>query len=124
MADADMTETFQGRVITGRGDAESIAIQVLNFIVIDVDRIIQFLNVTGLQPETIRESATSSHFLLGVLEYVAKDDELLKAIDREMQIRPAAILLAITLLSQQSENSPPDKKIDPASQLPRRNLFR
>ncbi|WP_201832806.1 DUF3572 family protein [Microvirga zambiensis] len=119
-----MTETFQGRVITGRGDAESIAIQVLNFIVIDVDRIIQFLNVTGLQPETIRKSAASSHFLLGVLEYVAKDDELLKAIDREMQIRPAGILLAITLLSQESENSSPDKKFDPASQLPRRNLFR
>ena len=63
MAGANMTETFQGRVIAGRGDAESIAIQVLNFIVDDVDRIIQFLNVTGLQPETIRESATSSHFL-------------------------------------------------------------
>ena len=119
-----MTETFQGRVVAGRGDAESIAIQVLNFIVVDVDRIIQFLNVTGLQPETIRESATSSDFLLGVLEYVAKDDELLKAIDQEMQIRPAAILLAITLLSQEPENSPLDKKIDPASQLPRRNLFR
>ncbi|EIM31114.1 hypothetical protein MicloDRAFT_00001020 [Microvirga lotononidis] len=25
-ADADMTETFQGRTIAGRGDAESIAI--------------------------------------------------------------------------------------------------
>jgi hypothetical protein len=118
-----MTETFQGRIIADRGDAESIAIQVLNFIVIDVDRIIQFLNVTGLQPETIRNSATSSHFLLGVLEYVAKDDELLKAIDQEMQIRPAAILLAITLLSQESENKPQDKKIDSASRLPRRNLF-
>jgi hypothetical protein len=41
---------------------------VLNFIVADGDRIIPFLNVTGLQPETIREPATSSHFLLGVLE--------------------------------------------------------
>ena len=81
-----MTETFQGRVIAGQGDAESIAIQVLNFIVVDVDRIIQFLNITGLQPETIRASARSSHFLLGVLEYVAKDDDLLKAIDHELKI--------------------------------------
>ena len=56
-----MTETFQGRGIAGQSDAESVAIQVLNFIVADVDRIIQFLNVTGLQPETIRTSATSSH---------------------------------------------------------------
>jgi hypothetical protein len=36
------------------------------------------VNVTGLQPGTIRTSATSSHFLLGVLEYVAKHDELLR----------------------------------------------
>jgi hypothetical protein len=120
-----MTETFQGRAIAGRGDAESVAIQVLNFIVSDVDRIIQFLNVTGLQPETIRASATSSHFLLGVLEYVAKDDELLKAIDEELKFRPATILAAIVHLSPESDVKPldKDKKVDTAPQLPRRTLF-
>jgi hypothetical protein len=121
--EADMNETFQGRTIAGRGDAESVAIQVLNFIVADVDRIIQFLNVTGLQPETIRTSATSSHFLLGVLEYVGKDDELLKAIDEELKIRPAAILAAIVHLSPEPEVKPLDKKVDTPPQLPRRNLF-
>jgi hypothetical protein len=123
--EADMSETFQRRTIAGRGDAESVAIQVLNFIVGDVDRIIQFLNVTGLQPETIRVSATSSHFLLGVLEYVAKDDELLKAIDEELKIRPAAILAAMVHLSPEPEMKPFDKgkKIDTPPQLPRRNLF-
>ena len=40
-----MAETFQRRVISGRADAESLAIQVLNVIVADVDRIIQFLNI-------------------------------------------------------------------------------
>ena len=118
-----MTETFQGKTIAGRRDAESIAIQVLNFIVADVDRIIQFLNVTGLQPETIRESATSQHFLLGVLEYAAKDDELLKAIDQELKIQPAAILTAIAHLSPEPEVKPRDQKVDAAPQLPRRNLF-
>ncbi|WP_262272294.1 DUF3572 domain-containing protein [Microvirga yunnanensis] len=118
-----MTESFQGRNITGRGDAESIAIQVLNFIVEDVDRIIQFLNLTGLQPETIRASATSAHFLLGVLEYVAKDDELLKAIDQELKIQPTAILAAIVHLSPELEAKQADKKVDAAPQLPRRNLF-
>jgi hypothetical protein len=123
--EGEMTETFQGRTIAGRGDAESVAIQVLNFIVADVDRIIQFLNVTGLQPETIRASATSPQFLLGVLEYVAKDDELLKAIDQELKIRPAAILAAIVHLSPELEMKPidTDKKVDTAPQLPRRNLF-
>ncbi|MBM1175388.1 DUF3572 domain-containing protein [Microvirga arabica] len=120
-----MTETFQGRSIVGRSDAESVAIQVLNFIVADVDRIIQFRNVTGLQPETIRTSATSSHFLLGVLEYVAKDDELLKAFNQELKLRPAAILTAIAHLSPEPEMKPPDedKKADATPQLPRRNLF-
>jgi len=119
-----MTETFQdSRSIAGRSDAESVAIQVLNFIVADVDRIIQFLNVTGLQPETIRASATSSHFLLGVLEYVAKDDELLKAIDQELKLRPAAILAAIVHMSPEPEAKPSDKKVDADPQLPRRNLF-
>ena len=118
-----MTATFQGRAIAGRGDAESVGIQVLNFSVSDVDRIIQFLNVTGLQPETIRASSTSSHFLLGVLEYVAKDDELLKAIDQELKIRPAAIFAAIVHLSPEPEANPLDKKDHAAPQLPRRNLF-
>jgi hypothetical protein len=118
-----MTETFQGRTIAGRGDAESVAIQVLNFIVADVDRIIRFLNVTGLQPETIRESATTQHFLLGVLEYVAKDDELLKAIDQELMVPPTAILAAIVHLSPDPEAKPTDKKVNAAPQLPRRNLF-
>lgn len=118
-----MTETFQGRSIVGRGDAESVAIQVLNFLVADVDRIIQFLNVTGLQPETIRASARSSHFLLGVLEYVAKDDELLKAIDQELKLRPAAVLAAIVHLSPVPNAEPSDKKSNAAPQPPRRNLF-
>ena len=120
--------TDRGRSIAGRSDAESVAIQVLNFIVADVDRIIQFLNVTGLQPETIRTSATSSHFLLGVLEYVTKDDKLLKAIDQELKLRPTAILAAIVHLSPEPEMKPlnkddKDQKVDMVHQLPRRNLF-
>lgn len=118
-----MTETFQGRIIAGRSDAESVAIQVLNFIVADVDRIIRFLNVTGLQPATIRASATTQHFLLGVLEYVAKDDELLKATDQELMVRPTAILASIVHLSPDPEAKRADKKVDAAPQLPRRNLF-
>jgi hypothetical protein len=122
--EAEMTETFQGRVIAGRGDAESVAIQVFNFIVSDVDRIIQFLNITGLQPETIRESANQPLFLLGVLDYAAKDEELLKAIDKELNIRPAAILAAAVHLSPEPEGAPSDKRPEPkVSELPRRNLF-
>jgi hypothetical protein len=123
---AEMEEEFQGKPTIGRGDAESITLKVFEWIVADVDRIIQFMNITGLQPETIRESAKSQHFLLGVLDYVSKDDELLKKIDEELSIRPTAILVAIIHLSpsKEGEASQAEAKADrTAPQLPRRNLF-
>jgi hypothetical protein len=117
--EVNITETLQSR-----DDAESVAIQVLNFIVTDDDRIVQFLNVTGLQPETIREAATSPGFLLGVLEYISKDEGMLKRIEQELSIRPAAILVAIVHLS-------PGIEVEPLEQpsglklpgLSKRNLF-
>jgi hypothetical protein len=105
-------------------DAEDVAIQVLNFIVSDLDRMIQFLNVTGLQPETIRDSARSPLFLLGVLDYVAKDDELLKAIHQELAIRPAAVMAAILHIAPEPEEPSVRKK--PTAAVPsvsRRKLY-
>ena len=102
---------------------DALGIKVLAFIVADVDRIIQFLNVTGLQPETIRESAQSSLFLLGVLDSMSKDDELLRAIHQELNIAPAAILTALGHQTPTSETKPLDGKIEAAPSLPRRNLF-
>jgi hypothetical protein len=119
-----MAETFQGREIVGRGDAESVAIQVLNFIVTDDDRIVQFLNVTGLQPETIRNAAKEPGFLLGVLEYASKDEGLLKGIEQELGIRPAAILVALVNLSPGIEVEPLEKPSGlTVPGLPKRNLF-
>jgi hypothetical protein len=102
---------------------DALGIKVLAFIVEDVDRIIQFLNVTGLQPETIRESAQSSHFLLGVLDYASRDDELLTAIHQELNIAPAAILTALGHQTPASETKPLHRKTEAALPLPRRNLF-
>jgi hypothetical protein len=119
------SETEHSNSPRGRGDAENIAIQVFNFIVTDVDRIIKFLNLTGLQPETIRESAKSALFLLGVLDYASKDEELLKVIENEIGIRPAAILVAAVHLAPEKEGeaSAVEKKVDRGQSLPRRNLF-
>jgi hypothetical protein len=103
---------------------DALGIEVLAFIVADVDRIIRFLNVTGLQPETIREAAQSSLFLLGVLDYASKDDELLRALHQELNIAPAAILTALGNQSPASETKPLDRKTEAAPPLPRRNLFK
>jgi hypothetical protein len=119
-----MSETEHSNSPRGRGDAENIAIQVFNFIVTDVDRIIKFLNITGLQPETIRESAKSAHFLLGVLDYASKDEELLKAIEREIGIRPAAILVAAVHLAPQPEAGDAGREPNHSrAELPRRSLY-
>ncbi len=61
-------------------NVDALGIKVLAFIIADVDRIIWFLNVTGLLLKTIREAAQSSLFLLGALDYVSNDDELLRAL--------------------------------------------
>src|ERR687890_186060 len=110
-------------VVSKRGLASSehiddLEIKVLAFIVADVDRIIQFLNITGLQPETIRESAQSTLFLQGVLDYVSKDDDLLKAIYQELNIAPAAILGALGHQTPASGTKPPDWKTEAVPPLP------
>ena len=97
---------------------------MLNFIVADFDRMIQFLNVTGLHPETIRDSAKSALFLLGVLDYVSRDDELLKAIHQELAIRPVVIMAAIGHLAPEPDT--PVIARTPATaapSLPRRRLY-
>jgi hypothetical protein len=63
-----VAETGSKRGPAASEAVDALGIKVLAFIVADVDRIIQFLNATGLQPETIRESAQSSLFLVGVLD--------------------------------------------------------
>ena len=107
-----------------RGDPESLGIRVFEFIVADVDRIIQFMNITGLQPETLRESAKAPDFLLGVLEYAAKDDELLKVIHTELGIPPITILAATGHQAPTpSSASGADKKAESRPLPPRRSLY-
>jgi hypothetical protein len=110
--------------LAGSEHIDDLGIKILAFIVADVDRIIQFLNITGLQPETIRESAQSSLFLQGVLDYVSRDDEVLKAIHQELSIAPAAILGALGHQTPAPGTKPPDRKTEAVLPLPRRSLFK
>ena len=119
-----MAETGSKRGPAASETVDALGIKVLAFIVADVDRIIQFLNVTGLQPETLRESAQSSLFLLGVLGYVSKDDNLLRALHQQLDIAPAAILTALGNQAPASEIKPLDRKTEAVPPLPRRNLFK
>jgi hypothetical protein len=122
--EAGVEETGSKRGPAVSETVDALGIKVLAFIVEDVDRIIRFLNVTGLQPETIREAAQSSLFLLGALDYVSNDDELLRALHQELNIAAAAILTALGNQTPASETKPLDRKTEAAPPLPRRNRFR
>lgn len=118
-----MKETSSTRGSVGSESIDALGIKFLDFIVADVDRIIQFLNVTGLQPETIREATRSSLFLLGVLDYVSKDNGLLRVIHQELNIDLATILKALGHPTPASETQVLDTTTKAAPPLPSRNLF-
>jgi hypothetical protein len=122
--EAGVEETGSKRRPAVLENVDALCIKVLAFIVADVDRIIRFLNVAGLQLETIRESAQSSLFLLGALEYVSNDDELQRALHQELNIAPAAILTALRHQTPASEIKPLDRKTEAAPPLPRCNRFK
>jgi hypothetical protein len=65
-----------------------------------------------LQLETTRVSAQPSLFLLGVLDYVSKTDELLTAIHQELNIAPAAILRALGHQTPTPETKPLNSKTE------------
>lgn len=120
-----MAGELQSTTGAGRTSAEEIAVAVFEFIAAEIERTVKFLRVTGLEPDTIRESAKSAHFLRGALEYASKDEELLKTIESELSIRPGTILVAAVQLmpTKEGEKVPLETAAGRSPQIPRRNLF-
>lgn len=73
--------------------AEIVAIQALNFLAADPVRLGAFLSETGIGPQTLRASAADPKFLAGVLDFVLKDDDTVKAFADSSQL-PAATIAA------------------------------
>lgn len=84
---------------------ESLAIDVLGWIVADEDRLFPFLNATGLSPETVRASLGDPAFLAGVLDHVMGDEAVLLACAQGLAVKPERIAAAWRRLSpQESED--------------------
>ena len=62
-----------------REAAEALAIQALNFLATEPQRLSRFLALSGLAPESIRAAAAESGFLAGVLAHLGEDEALLLA---------------------------------------------
>jgi len=56
-----------------REAAEALAIQALNFLATEPERLGRFLALSGLGPESIRAAAAESGFLANVLAHLGED---------------------------------------------------
>ncbi|MGA8613985.1 MAG: DUF3572 domain-containing protein [Xanthobacteraceae bacterium] len=84
-----------------------LAIQALAFIAEEPERLSAFLAVTGLAPERIRAAAREPSFLVGVLEHMLGDENLLIAFSLSAGIDPADIARASNALGRRRERDLP-----------------
>src|SRR5215470_16419399 len=82
-----------------REAAESLAIQALNFLATEPERLGRFLALSGLGPESIRAAAAESGFLAGVLAHIGEDEALLVAFAAQAGVKPAEVDRARRLLA-------------------------
>ena len=79
--------------------AEIVAIQALSFIAGEPERLGQFLAETGIGPETLRTAAADPRFLASVLDFVLRDDAIVKAFASASKLHPTNIAAAHQALS-------------------------
>ena len=63
--------------VFGRTDAETLAIEAVSFLAEEPRRLARFLDLTGIDPASIRSAASDPNFLGAVLEHVAGYEPLL-----------------------------------------------
>jgi hypothetical protein len=80
--------------------AESIAISALGFLATDREHLEQFLSLSGLTPDRIREVAKDPGFLLGVLQHVLSDEKLASGFAVQEGLSPDALAAAVHVLER------------------------
>jgi hypothetical protein len=82
-----------------REAAETLAIQALNFLATEPERLSRFLALSGLDPARIRAAAAESDFLAGVLAHLGEDEALLTQFAADAGVTPADVDRARRLLA-------------------------
>lgn len=77
-----------------KNKAETIALQALSFLVRDDELLEQFLTLTGLTPDELKERVHEPDLLGGVLDAILADDEDLVAFCNLSSLSPETIILA------------------------------
>jgi hypothetical protein len=81
-----------------REAAEIVAIQALNFIAGDSDRLGLFLAETGIGPQNLRDAAADPRFLASVLDFVLRDDATVTAFAKASELHPTNVAAAREVL--------------------------
>jgi len=81
-----------------REAAEIVAIQALNFIAGDPERLGLFLAETGIGPQNLRAAATDPLFLTSVLDFVLRDDATVTAFAKASELHPTNVAAAREVL--------------------------
>jgi hypothetical protein len=92
------TPQLKKSVQNPREVAEIVAIQALNFVAGDPERLGGFLAETGIGPDTLRKSAADPRFLASVLDFVLADDATVKAFAKASELHPTNIAAARQVL--------------------------
>ncbi|WP_409566313.1 DUF3572 domain-containing protein [Methylobacterium sp. J-070] len=90
---------MNGKPLQGHESDERLALDVLLWIAGDEDRLMPFLAASGLGPETLRASAREPAFLVGVLDHVMGDENVLLACAAALDVKPERIAAAWQRLS-------------------------
>jgi hypothetical protein len=88
------------RAQNARQVAEIVAVQALSFVASDPERLGLFLAETGIGPETLRSAASDPQFLVGVLEFILRDDATVKAFSAASEHDPTTIAAARQALDE------------------------
>jgi len=78
--------------------AEIVAVQALSFIAAEPERLGLFLAESGLGPETLRSAASDPQFLAAVLDFVLRDDAMVKAFAGSVELDPTNVATARQVL--------------------------
>ncbi len=79
------------RSYSPRETAEIVAIQALSFVAGDAERLGMFLAETGIGPETLRSAAQDPEFLCGVLDFLLRDEAMVKAFSEFSHLEPRIV---------------------------------
>ncbi|HZP18727.1 MAG TPA: DUF3572 domain-containing protein [Bauldia sp.] len=94
------TET---RVTGPRDAAERLAILGLSYLARQPEALGRFLALSGIGPDTLRQSATDPAFLTGVLDFLLGEEPILVAFAADAGIKPASVAHARRVLAHRPE---------------------